>query len=376
MQPLQDLVRRQVEIRQCGQGGAQLAHGGGRVDGVPGGVTHGQRHPRPGERDDVEPAAAVAGGQVGVGGLHRRADRAGGLPQVALEDPRHRPLTAVQAGVVQAQRGPRGELLGERQVLAVEREGIAPAVEADQSEDDAPGAHRDHHHRVHPGGDDPAVPPAVRVQPGGVLVQVRDEHRGQVREGLPVRRADRVGADLADGRHALAGDVGQRAEARAAQRRVGEHRSGRGGLSAQYRVQHVHRHGFGEVRHHDVADLLRRAEDVQGGPDAGGGPVEQAQSGLGPGPVMSVMANATPSTVASASWRRKQATEATASRGGFSRLRARMRRSGTGLPVFSTLRAVRSTNSGSETSKARRTSARGWPRERSIGTPGSAAPPR
>src|SRR5260370_15441034 len=109
---------REVEGGQGAGGGAELAHEGGGADVVSGHVADGQGGAAAGQGDDIEPVAAdlgrglrggVAAGELEAGNV---GDRAG--QQGALEGERGGPLAGVVPGVVYGDRGPGGQVTGQR----------------------------------------------------------------------------------------------------------------------------------------------------------------------------------------------------------------------------------------------------------------------
>lgn len=108
-------VRFQVLAGQSLGGDAQSAHRRGRRYPVSHHVTHDERHLAARQLDRVVPVASdladVAAGQVPVCGPYIRAYREGGGEQGALECERDVLDAAVEAGVVQTERGAGGELM-------------------------------------------------------------------------------------------------------------------------------------------------------------------------------------------------------------------------------------------------------------------------
>ena len=146
----EQLVGRQVEVGEVVHRGAQPAHGGRGVQAVADDVADDQGDPGAGQRDDVEPVAAhpglrgqVAGGDLDGGLLGQAAGQ-----QAALEGHGRGVLAGVAAGVVDADRGPGGELLGEGQVVVVEGLGRLRPPEVGHAQDDAAGLQRHRDQRV------------------------------------------------------------------------------------------------------------------------------------------------------------------------------------------------------------------------------------
>ena len=85
----EELVGRQVHVRERSYGSAQPTHGGGRVDTMPDDIADNQGDTGSGERDHIEPVAAHAelgtGGQVATGDLHRRLPGESLRQQAALQ---------------------------------------------------------------------------------------------------------------------------------------------------------------------------------------------------------------------------------------------------------------------------------------------------
>jgi hypothetical protein len=113
---------------------------------VPDDVPDHQGDPAAGARDNVEPVAADTGVRVGrqvAGGHfeHAGARQAVGQ-QFALQGERGCPLAAVAEGVVEAQRCPRREVLGEDEVGPVEGSRVLGADEDSDAKHHPPRAQR------------------------------------------------------------------------------------------------------------------------------------------------------------------------------------------------------------------------------------------
>lgn len=149
----------------CGQGidgSAQPAHVCCCLHAVPDQVSHYQSHPCPGQRDDVEPIPAAAGGLVAPGHLDGVLDGDGLWEQAALQGDGGATLAGVLAGVVQAHGSPGTDFDGEGEVVLVERVGCLHSVEARQAEHHPAGGERYHHRRVRSG-------PAQQLCAAGVV---------------------------------------------------------------------------------------------------------------------------------------------------------------------------------------------------------------
>ncbi len=285
VQPVEKLVGRQVQVGQGPDGGPEFAHDGRRADPLAGDVARDQGDSGAGERDDVEPGAAGAGQQVAVRGLDGGVGGDLRRPEAELEDPGRRQVPAVEPGVVQAQRGARRQLHREGQVVLLVTVLELPPVEAGQAEDQAAGAHGDEHHGVHPGPPEQPGADRVQVEPRTVHVQTADQPGPQVSHALAVGRPRREPADLARERYPRCPFLAQRGRAGPAQWQALDVGSRLGRLSAQHRVEQVHRHRVREAGDGRVRQLLRRLEEVQGRTDAGPHPPEQREPALGPVPV-------------------------------------------------------------------------------------------
>lgn len=249
----------------------------------------------PGERDRVEPAAAVPAGQQYVGGLHGGLVAFGLREEAALDGGGDDVLALVPAGVVDGERRAGGRRTGQGDVLLVERLGGPAAVEADQPEDGAPQGEGHDDERVRAGLREAVGSCRVGVEPRGVGGE-RDEPGPQVGDGKCVRRTGREAAGPADragparlvapdgAAHDGAAPHGVAAAARrAAQRGVGRQRAHRRVGPAQDLVHHLDDGEAGEARHQGVDEGA-----------AGGGHVQRpadrvthgGQRGLpGPGPL-------------------------------------------------------------------------------------------
>ncbi len=150
----QYLLGRQIDRGQGPYGGAQPPHGRGGVDAVPRDLAHDQGDTGARQRDEVVPVAAQAGQLV------RRAVAGGHLDgvllrqpareQTALQDERRVPLPGVAARVVHADGGARDEVLGQMEVIGVERVLAAATEEGGDTQGDPPGPDRDDHHALQP----------------------------------------------------------------------------------------------------------------------------------------------------------------------------------------------------------------------------------
>lgn len=140
----QELARWKIEGGEVVHGGAQTAHGGGGMDAVTDHVADDQSDSGTGESDDVEPVAA----HLGVGGQVAVGDLEGVLPgqvagqQAALQGFGHGVLTGVAAGIVDADCGLDGHLLGQSQIVRLEGLGPLRAPEARDPQDDSPCGQR------------------------------------------------------------------------------------------------------------------------------------------------------------------------------------------------------------------------------------------
>ncbi len=147
VQPGEQLGRVQVQQRQSPYGGAQPAHGRGRVHAVAHHVADGQAHSGTGQRDQVEPVAAHAhpavGRQIAVRHVDRALLRQVLWQQASLQYQGCRVLAGVTAGVVDADGGPFGQFHGECLLLGSEGVGVAAAPEGGQAQDRVAGEQRD-----------------------------------------------------------------------------------------------------------------------------------------------------------------------------------------------------------------------------------------
>ncbi len=150
-----DHVRGVALGRVGAQGGAHLAHQGGRARVVPLDVADDEGHVAVGERDHVVPVAAdLVGrlcGPVPAGDLQAGQAGRGGREQAALQGLGRVAHALVRAGVVDAHRGAGGQLDGDGEVVLVEGPWIPGAGQPQETEDGASGGERDGHVGMHPG---------------------------------------------------------------------------------------------------------------------------------------------------------------------------------------------------------------------------------
>ncbi len=151
----QQLVRRQVHVRERAHGGAQPAHGRGGADAVAHDVADDQGDTGAGEWDQVEPVAADPGAcrRRDVPGcrLHRRLLRHAPRQKAVLQGECGLTLTGVPAGVVDRDGGSGGQLIGQKEIVLPEpfhALGATAAVEHGDTERHPAGAQRHRHHRV------------------------------------------------------------------------------------------------------------------------------------------------------------------------------------------------------------------------------------
>ncbi len=247
------------------------------MQAVPDDVADHQGHTGARQRDDVEPVPAHPrlGGQVAVGDLDRGLVRYAAGQQAALQRHGHGVLAGEAAGVVDGQRRPGGQLLGEGHVLLLERRGRPHPPEAGHPQQHPAGPQRDGDHGV-----DALVQHALGT--GGVLghpvagvPQVRHPHR--VLSGHPDRHGagrdepDQL-ADRIERMRVLRGDHGGAAHLGARLRRL---------VAVQHRVQQVDRGDVGEPRDRHLRQLPGGALHVQGRTDAHPRVIEQLQPLVG-----------------------------------------------------------------------------------------------
>ncbi len=134
----QQLVRRQIDVGERTDRGAQPAHAGRGVQSVADDVADDQCHPRAGQGNDVEPVAADLGagarGQIAGGDLDRLLVRQALQQQAALQGQRGGALAGVPAGIVDGYGGLGRQFLGQDQVVRGERLGPLGAGEGHHSQ--------------------------------------------------------------------------------------------------------------------------------------------------------------------------------------------------------------------------------------------------
>ncbi|CAM5688560.1 hypothetical protein SGRIM119S_03485 [Streptomyces griseorubiginosus] len=269
----QQFVGRQIQGGEVVHRGAQPAHGGRRVQPVPHHVTDHQRDPGTGQRQYVEPVAAHPRlrGQVLVGDVQGVLLGQPARQQTALERHRHGVLAGVAAGVVDGDRGPRDELLGEGDLLGVEGLRLLRAPEADRAEHEVAGPQGDGDQRVD----------AVLHDLGGALRVLRVPAGGlgepRLQDGLAAADAPGLRSGVDQG-NALADLVQRGVLADPAERGAAQ-----GGrllrlAAAEHRVEQVHGDEVREPRHGQLGQLLGGTGHVQAGADAHRGVVQHVQA--------------------------------------------------------------------------------------------------
>lgn len=246
-------------------------------------VADDEGHARAGERDDVEPVAADArlGGRGQIAGGDLDGRRAGQPPgqEAALQRQRGGVLPGVAPGVVHADRRTGRELLGQQQIIPLERlrtaadeyghpEGGAAARSGTAISEWNPWVRT----RSPRGGTPHPPDEAGIVQPA--------EHRlvgGQAPSG---RRILRIGVHLAQ-RHDHLGDAFE-------DRLVGHPAQGQGAdwatvwrpgrfAAVLLHFDQVDAHEIGEPGNHDIRQFLSRPHDIERGSDTGARLVQQRQ---------------------------------------------------------------------------------------------------
>jgi len=283
-EPEQHLRRGEVEGGEGAYGGAELAHGGGGADAVAHHVPDHERDPVAGQRDHVVPVAAhpgqVARRQVAGGDLQAERIVQVGREQAALQRERGAALPAVQPRVVDAQRGPRGELLPEGDVLLVERRAAGEPVKRHDAEH--PAARLQRHHEQRDALEQPAHVVAA-ARPGQLLgevgVDLGEHDRLPARHAPGERRPRRVRRHLVErpGHHVVVG-----AGPGHGPRQAPHHGRPVGGRVRQLAVdQHPvpdgHRGPVGEPGHGEVDELTGGLGDVEGRADAPARLVEEGE---------------------------------------------------------------------------------------------------
>ncbi len=286
----EELVRGQVDVGEGAHGRAQPAHGGRGLDAVADHVADDQPDPAARERDHVEPVAADArqrsGRQIPVSHLDRGLSGQPPGQQAVLEGVGGAAFAGEAAGVVDADGGAAGELLGEdgvvgRVVLRVAR----PHAHRD-AQRGAAGQQRygDHGVDAHAVG---AALGTARVALREPLVEVglagAAEDRPALLQGAGRRRGRLVAVHLAqmDGHTRVAL---LRGSVRDAAQREGAVRDHRQFVLPEDPVQQVDAGEVGVLRDEQLDQLLGGTHHVQGGADAGGRLVQQGEAA--PGPVL------------------------------------------------------------------------------------------
>ncbi len=209
----EELVRGQVQCGEVVHRGAQPAHGGRGVQPVPDHVADDERDPGTGQRNHVEPVPAHPGlrRQIAVGDVQGVLLGKAAREQAALQGHRHLVLAGVAPGVVDADRRPRHQFLGEGQVLGVEGGLVLRAPEVGHAEDDPARVQGHGQQRVESVVQDPRgllgvgrAPLLGRGQVGhhpGVTAAAAEPFRaGRHEADHPAQRIERMGrADSAHG---------------------------------------------------------------------------------------------------------------------------------------------------------------------------------
>ncbi|MGX1224310.1 hypothetical protein RKD42_005569 [Streptomyces ambofaciens] len=232
----------------------------------------------PGEFDDVEPVAAdLAGpaggrlaGQVAAGDVESGRLGVAGREQRALQYQRAFVFAPVEAGVVDADGGARGQFHGEVAVAVAERLAALGAGELDESDDRVVGDHRHGERGLHQA----AVLGGDAARPGGA-------------QGVRAGRVERVVVDgteldpltgAEEGRVRDGAGEGDTAQFRAA---VGE--AGRALVADQQALVEVDGGEVAEAGDDDVEEFAGGGLQVEGVADAGTGLVEEGEVAPGGG---------------------------------------------------------------------------------------------
>ncbi|SCF72916.1 hypothetical protein GA0115260_1018718 [Streptomyces sp. MnatMP-M27] len=155
-------VGRQVYVGHSADCCAQSAHRRSGIDTVPHNITYNERNAFTRQGNDIEPIASDSGQRIG-GKVATRRFHCGLVPkhlwqETLLKSECSSPLTRVPASVVQADSGPRHNLLGKQSVFVGECLLLTSEQNSD-AEDCFPGGNRNRHDRV----------PLVGTEPGGTL---------------------------------------------------------------------------------------------------------------------------------------------------------------------------------------------------------------
>jgi hypothetical protein len=271
----QQFVGGHFHVGERAYGGAEPAHVRGGVDAVPDHVADDESPPGAGQRDHIEPVAPDAGvdvgGQVARGRLDRDAAPQTAREQVALEGEGRGVFTGVLASVVQGQRGSSDELLGEQQVVLLERQGGLGAEEQRDTQDGAPRTDGHDDQGVRPVLADLLRPYRVVVDPcprGGVQYRFQvgpsraqdpGERRGRGDENRVPQREHRLWDPWAD-----RGLTGTEEDGRATAQQV---EPGRGLFAERDGFRQVDGGVVGQHGHGEVGQFLPGLHDVQGAAD-------------------------------------------------------------------------------------------------------------
>ncbi len=270
VEPGEQLVRLQVQVRQGVHRCAQPSRRRGGLYAVAGRTARDEGHPRSGQGYRVDPVAARARVHVRVRHVESmvRGERA--RTQGVSQGGQGMAFPQVPTGVVEARRRAQREFSGQGQIVAFEGPALSPAAERGQPEGAVLGEQRDEHQRVDLLR---GRPQAVQrpLSEGGLRI---DHARFKIGEGLRGGHR-RQGALLIAGRPRLRVVPGP--ACRPAQHGVAPYGTGFEVLSREYRLHHLHGHAVGQPRHGHLREAPNGVEHIEGGADPGAGPREHLQ---------------------------------------------------------------------------------------------------
>jgi hypothetical protein len=201
--------------------------------------------------------------------------------QAALQGHRRVVLAGVQPGVVDVHRRSLGQVADQPHVGLIVRPGLLGPGEPGRPQGDAPGGQRHHYERVHA-----PVQQGLHVTGCQGGLQADLPHLGRVprQQGLPPQERRRRPACGRPADQVAHGEVDRGRGRGVAHRNPAEPQRVWADVQRifplQHRVEQVDDDPVGELGHGQGRELLRRAVNIEGGPDLAAGPLQQVKTGV------------------------------------------------------------------------------------------------